>query len=66
VGKVLAQSVLDVARIVAGNVLPCQASFAKDSLSVIVREATDTLDSVMFFVFRRLLLFQLRRFECDD
>jgi len=55
VSKVLAARVLDIIRVEALDVLPRVARLAVDRVSVIVREAADTLDGVGFFAFYRRL-----------
>jgi hypothetical protein len=59
VSEVFPKGVFDVAGVIAHDVLPCLASFAKDRLSVIVREVANTLDRVGLFFFRSFLLLQL-------
>lgn len=59
VGEVFTISVLHVIRVEALDVLPGIACLAVDRVSIIVREVTDTLDSVRLFLYGLDLLWNI-------
>lgn len=55
-GEILSQGLVGIEGVVTFDVLPGITCFAIDSVPVIVREVTDTLNCVRFFLDRRLKL----------